>query len=292
MRLRFDPARTALAAAVALSLSCSGSSSPTPPGPGPSVAPSVAPSTAPSVAPSASPTPSTSSCALGRGSVDTSCARHTAQHVEAVEAAIDRLVQQKPEIFNTAEQVGDRGYRVLNQGAYLQGVADQLVTAGYCAETNGDTLQVKNSQEFSEEYDILLGSGHVRRGVGTYRESCAPAAFPLSAEELIAYVRVHFFSIRCEPGITVPSNGDNRLPIGCTGFITATPKTKDNLDVPEQLIGKRIEWTLEQETEVIRLHDWPDQDFNKTAVGLKPGHWNLCATVKGFQGCQFGEVIE
>jgi hypothetical protein len=210
--------------------------------------------------------------------------------VAAVEGAIDRLVAQRPDLFNMGDLNGPNGYKILNIPAYLQGVADQLVAVSYCAESNGDTLQVKNSQEVSEEYDIVLGTGHIRRGAGTYRESCSPAAFPLSAEELIAYVRVHFFSIRCEPGITVPSNGDNKLPLGCTGFITATPKTKDNLDVPEQLIGKRIEWTLEQEGEVVRLHDWPDQPFNKTAVGIKPGHWNLCATVKGFQGCQFGEV--
>lgn len=289
MRPNVRPDHASLAAALVLSLSCGGSS-PSQPGPGPSTAPSVAPSTAPSATPSASPTPSANSCPIGRGSVDTSCARHTAQHVAAVEGAIDRLVAQKPELFNLGDVNGPNGYKILNIPAYLQGVADQLVAANYCAESNGDTLQVKNSQEVSEEYDIVLGTGHIRRGAGTYRESCSPAAFPLSAEELIAYVRVHFFSIRCEPGITVPSNGDNRLPLGCTGFITATPKTKDNLDVPEQLIGKRIEWTLEQEGEVVRLHDWPDQPFNKTAVGIKPGHWNLCATVKGFQGCQFGEV--
>ena len=41
---------------------------------------------------------------------------------------------------------------------------------------------------------------------------------------------------------------------------------------------------------MIILPDWPDQAFTKTAVAVKPGHWKLCATVKGFEGCQHGEV--
>jgi hypothetical protein len=293
MRLRIAPARIGLAVVLALSPSCSGSSSPNPPTTLPSAAPSVAPSVAPSTAPSASPStgPAAAACAsIGRGSVDHSCARHTPVHLEAVQAAIDRLVAQRPALFDKSDQVGPESYKVLDQAAYRQGVVDELGTAGYCAESTADTVLVKNSQAVSEEYDILLGTGHVRRGASTYRESCAPAAFPLAAEELIAYIRVHFFSIRCDDGITPPANGDNLLPVGCTGFITATPNTKDNLDVPSNLVGNRIEWTFEQEDEIIRLHDWPDQAFNKTAVALKPGHWVLCATVKGFQGCQHGEV--
>ena len=32
-------------------------------------------------------------------------------------------------------------------------------------------------------------------------------------------------------------------------------------------------------------------DFNKDLVGLRPGPFSLCATVKGVTGCLGGEVI-
>ena len=38
-------------------------------------------------------------------------------------------------------------------------------------------MAAKNSNNFSEQYDILLASGHIRRGAGSYRGVCKPALF-------------------------------------------------------------------------------------------------------------------
>jgi hypothetical protein len=56
-------------------------------------------------------------------------------------------------------------------------------------------------------------------------------------------------------------------------------------------VGNKIDWTLTQEGERIRINDFEGQPFNKIAVGVDPGHYALCATVKGVEGCQYGEVL-
>src|SRR5207245_2527146 len=229
---------------VATSLSCSGGSSspPSPPPPSPTAA---APS--PSTAPSTAPSPSTASCQYGKGTPDTFCAKRLPAHLADVDGAINRLVQQHPEYFNVNDINGPDGYKVLKPAEYEQGVMANLQSADFCTELNGNVLSVRKGTDFSEDYDVLLSTGHVRRGNGSYPGTCTPPSFPLQAADLISYVRVAFYSIRCADGIPVPRNADEKLPIGCTGFITASPKTKDNLDVNERLIGSRIDWTLDQE---------------------------------------------
>jgi hypothetical protein len=38
-------------------------------------------------------------------------------------------------------------------------------------------MAVKENNNYSEQYDILLASGHIRRGPGSYRGICRPAIF-------------------------------------------------------------------------------------------------------------------
>ena len=282
-------ARTAsLAALVATALSCSGGTTPSAPAPAPSVG-TAAPSPAPTTAPSA---PAATACKYGKGDPDTFCARRSPALLADVDAAIERLVQQRPDYFILTDQNGTGGYKVLKTAEYYQGVVSNLQEAGFCAETDTVSVSVRNGIEFSEEYDILLGTGHARRGQGSYRTTCTPPAFPLEASDLISYIRVAFYSIRCPDGVEVPRNAEDRLPLGCTGFVTATPKTKDNLDVKRGLIGDQIDWTFEQEGEHVRLNDFAGVDFNKILFAANKGHWTLCATVKAFRGCQFGEVVD
>jgi hypothetical protein len=286
--MRVHDRTAALATLLALSLSCSGGSS-SPSNPTPSPSPTAAlPS--PSTAPSTTPTPSTASCPYGKGTPDTFCAKRVPSLLGDVDTAINRLVQQHPEYFNVNDTNGPDGYKVLKPAEYEQGVMANLQSAAFCTELNGNVLSVRKGTEFSEDFDILLSTGHIRRGNGSYLGTCTPPSFPLDAADVIAYVRVAFYSIRCADGITVPHNADEKLPIGCTGLITASPKTKDNLDVNERLVGSRIDWTLEQEGEHVLINDFPDQPFNKIATPLNPGHYTLCATVKAVQGCQHGEV--
>lgn len=290
MRLRIVP--TGLLAALAATAStCGGGSSPS--APVAATSPSVAPaSPSPTVAPSAPASPAATACQYGMGDPDTFCVRKNAALLPDVDAAIDRVVQQHPDWFILTDQNGPGGYKVLKPAEYYQGVTASLQSAGFCAETDTVSVSVRNGIDFSEEYDILLGTGHVRRGQGSYRETCTPPSFPLDASQVISYIRVAFYSIRCPDGVEVPRNAEDRLPLGCTGFVTATPKTKDNLDVKRGLIGDQIDWTFEQEGEHVKINDFADVPFNKILFGANAGHWLLCATVKAFKGCQFGEVVQ
>jgi hypothetical protein len=52
-----------------------------------------------------------------------------------------------------------------------------LSNAGYCSTYDGEELGVKNSNSFNEQFDILVSSGHIRRGGGSYRSTCSPSWF-------------------------------------------------------------------------------------------------------------------
>ena len=274
------------AGSLAFVVSCGGSSPTVPPSPPPSIGPTVAPSTPPSADPGAS------SCKYGKGTVSTFCDRQVAAFGADVDAAIMLLVQQRPDIFDLNQQAGEGGYKVLKPDDYYAGVIANLQARDFCAGFDLVELQVKNSTSFSEQYDIMLASGHIRRGAGAYRATCSPPAFPLDPEDLIDHVRVAFFGITCIPGVTAPRNGENKLLMGCNGNVTATPKDKDGHDIDARIHGPRIDWTLTQEQPVVRMDDFPNVPFNKTLTAQQPGHFQLCAIVKGVRGCLNGEVFE
>jgi hypothetical protein len=99
---------------------------------------------------------------------------------------MDLLVQQKPQIFDLKDEydAGTHAYKVLDKEAYMEGLVANLRAAGLCAERDADdalqqTIRVKDSAESSEDYDVLLTSGYIRRGTGAYRQTCTPSAFPV-----------------------------------------------------------------------------------------------------------------
>jgi len=224
--------------------------------------------------------------------VQTFCDRQVGAFGADVDAAITLLTQQRPEIFDLTQQVGEGGFKVLMPDEYYAGVIKNLEAKDFCAGYDLVELQVKNSSSFSEQYDIMLASGHVRRGAGAYRATCSPPSFPLDPEDLIDHVRVSFFQIRCIPGVTPPRNGENKLLMGCNGDVTATPKDKDGHDVDARIHGPRIDWTLTQELPVVHEDDFPGVAFNKTLTARGLGHFQLCAIVKGVRGCLNGEVFD
>lgn len=280
-----NPWRALPAAALALTLGCGGSSPTVPPSP----PPSIAPTTAPSIAPSTPPT-GAAACRFGKGTVTTFCDRQVAAHASVVDAAITLLTQQRPDIFDLTQQAGEGGFKVLKPQEYYAGVIANLEAQGFCAAYDFVELQLKNSSSFSEQYDIQLSSGHIRRGAGAYRATCSPPNFPLDPEDLIDHVRVGFFSVRCIDGVPPPRNGENLLLMGCSGFVTASPKNKNGDDIDARIHGERIDWTLEQEHVAVRVEDYTGVAFNKMVHAVEPGHFKLCATVKGVTGCLNGEV--
>lgn len=118
-----------------------------------------------------------------------------------------------------------------------------------------------------------------------------PAPTPAPNAGSIDSIRVGFFGFKCDEGQIVPHNGWGQLPKGCTGYLTATPKKKDNTDVPQKEHGPDIGWKLRAGDGIVQVlpPTFPN-DFNKDLLGLKQGEFSLCATVKGVEGCLNGTV--
>jgi len=156
---------------------------PTPtPSPTPTPAPTPTPSPSPSKSPSPSPTPSASGgcrlpsnpeCGKAEGPKGVwGCCKEEKdwQFGEIVEKAIEKIQIERPQLFN--------GDTVKNHDAYVQGVAEILQRDyGVCSKQGGpdDEIGVKNSNGFSEQFDILLSSGKIRRN--GYTVTCRPARF-------------------------------------------------------------------------------------------------------------------
>ena len=274
-----------VAVGLGLSMACSGSSPTQPPPPSGNAGPSPSPS------PSPSSNPVGSACATGKGDVDALCHRGSPSYLGAIDAAIDKLASEHPEVFRLDDTVGPGGYLVLNVDRYFAGVIANLQQAGYCAGALGEDLQVKKTDEFSEEYDILLSSFHVRRGNGSYSKTCNPAAFPVDPGEVIARVPIFIFGYQCPDDRLTPDYGERKIPLGCTALVTATPKDKNNKDVDPRIHGPEINWSISQGADRIDVHGFPDVPFNLKVTGVQVGHFGLCAKVKGKEGCMDGDVI-
>ena len=120
----------------------------------------------------------------------------------------------------------------------------------------------------------------------------APTATPAPNRGPIDSIRVGFFGISCKNGKPTPRNGERRLPTGCTGYVTATPKDRNNIDVPANVHGPNIAWRLMWGNGTVEVKK-PTfaSDFNKDLLGLRPGEFSLCAEVRGVEGCLHGFVI-
>lgn len=281
----------ALVAAALASSSCGGGS------------PTIAPIPPAVVAPDSAPSgdgegASANGCPLGKGDPAAECAARSPQLLAAMDTALDLLVRSRPELFDTREEAGANTgqYRVLDREAYLDGVLANLRAAGLCAERTLDRerIRVKSSNTFSEEWDVLTSSGFIRRGSYSYRQTCEPAVFPVEAPDLIAYVRTAFFSFECSAGVSAPPPPEGKLPLGCDGFVTATPKQLNGTDVPASIHGTEIEWELREGSDVVRVEPDPrfSNPFNKVlrTTGKVDG-FVLCATVLGKTGCLNGRTI-
>lgn len=58
-------------------------------------------------------------------------------------------------------------------------------------------------------------------------------------------IRVGIFGADCPPGVAAPPNSSGQIRIACRGAgITATPKDKNDADLPESVHGSQIEWSV------------------------------------------------
>jgi hypothetical protein len=129
-------------------------------------------------APATPPPASTSSCKLPAPPKGSQCRGESPTFLNEVQAAIDLLVAQKPGIFDMTDQRGGGGYRILSAGQYYTGLIANLEATGLCAAYDGEELQVKKTNDFSDQYKVDISTGHLRRDASAYRVTCYPAAFP------------------------------------------------------------------------------------------------------------------
>jgi hypothetical protein len=142
--------------------------------PGPAATPTPGPGSDPTPA----PPPSGGSCRLPASSnPDAPCTMQSPSFLNAVDKAITQVVDQQPSLFDFNQKTCENCYYVKNQDAFVSGVMKNLSAAGYCTYYDGEELAVKNSNSFNDQYDILVASGHIRRGAGSYRSTCNPSWF-------------------------------------------------------------------------------------------------------------------
>lgn len=166
---------TALAGFVALSCGGGTPSSSTP-------APTPTPSQ-----PAATPSGVAGSCRLGQGSTAAICQRSGSRLADFVLASMDQMLVESPQLFDRTDEappIGAGNYRVLDNDGYLNGLIAKLQAAGLCAQRDPDDasleqIQVKNENGFSENFDVLLGTGYMWHNGASYRATCTPASFPV-----------------------------------------------------------------------------------------------------------------
>jgi hypothetical protein len=173
----------ALGAALGAAPSCGGGGNPSSSTPPTTVAPR----------PDPTPTPvgggdsfSQLSCPLGRGDSNATCKAGNPALLEDVESAMERLLQQQPQLFDPTDEspAGTRSFRVKDREAYMAGLVSTLRAAGLCAERDPDDaaqelVHVKSSSDFSVDVAVITAAGYMRRGPGMYRRTCTPSSFPL-----------------------------------------------------------------------------------------------------------------
>ena len=283
-----------LASVLALSCGGGGDNPEAPSAPPASAAPAPAadpsPETAP--APAGQPVwipPGTFACSLGPGNKDSGCEAATPLFADAVNAAVDRVIAEQLDLFPDRDITS----RVRNEEAVHLAVIQILQAQGFCAGWDLIDLQVRNSNEFSEHYDLFDARGFLHTDpADRVRSTCYPADFPLSAADRIDSIRVGFYGIQCPAGVQKPPNSSGRLPVGCLGHVTATPKDKFFNDVDARAHGPYITWELRQRRGFVAMRDDELTPFNKALRAQGAGHFALCATIQGHTGCLEGEVTE
>jgi len=282
--------RPVLTGLVLSAVACGGSSTPT--------TGSTPPITTPPIA-APTPTPvAAQGCSLGLGSARYTCQGDLAGLQPRVEAAINRLVQDQPQLFNlTDDPGGDHRYRILNLDAYYDGVVANLQSDHLCAQRDyldKDRIAVKEDNSYNESYNVVGKQSRILRGPEMYSVTCTPANFPLSADaSAVARVSVSFFRYTdCPVGTHLPPPHES-LPVGCRGTITATPKDSLGNKLPPELHGTDVTWFVQAgEGTVISPGPSPDGvPFNLVLRGVDAGEFSVCATVAGVTGCLNGKVI-
>jgi hypothetical protein len=109
----------------------------------------------------------------------TACGEHPVQYREDVLAAINQVLEQHPELFDLSDvSAGNRWPSITNMTAYENSVISTLTAKGYCVKNDGEQIAIKkDTNEFSENYDINFQDKYIRLGDGIFQSACYLAAF-------------------------------------------------------------------------------------------------------------------
>jgi hypothetical protein len=115
-------------------------------------------------------------CALAP-SREITCGQEGATLYSVVDASIQQVAREHPEVFDIGDQRGDGGYRIVQPEPFKSHLIAAARSRGVCARHDGEEFVFKQQNRFSEHYDLESSQGYVRRGEGTYASTCYPAAF-------------------------------------------------------------------------------------------------------------------
>jgi len=166
-----------LALAVSVLAACGGGSSP--------AQPTAAPPTA-TPAPQPTPTPRALSvippCGLPASNpgASASCTKPKQRLADEVNAAIDRAITERPELFDLNDV--DGGPRILNYDAYMTAVVAAIGQGGLCGKIDAEgEIGIKEDNSFNEQWIIASRAGWnppsgnwVQR---KYVGACTPSTF-------------------------------------------------------------------------------------------------------------------
>ncbi len=128
------------------------------------------------VAQAASP-PSPAGCPLPP-SQEIACGSPPSQYYSNVADAIDEVLKEKPELFDYTQKSPGSGWpRVTDWSGYYGAIFDILGKQGFCTFYDGDEIEVKRTDDFTEHFKISYADTYIRTGTGIYRAACYPAAF-------------------------------------------------------------------------------------------------------------------
>ncbi len=122
--------------------------------------------------------PSPPGCELPPSS-SIACGNPVSQYYEAMAAAIAQVLKDKPELFDYTDlSPGGMGWpRVKDFPAYYAAVIQLLTEQGFCGRFDGEEIEVKHTDDFTEHFKISFQDKYIRTGTGIYRGACYPANF-------------------------------------------------------------------------------------------------------------------
>lgn len=105
------------------------------------------------------------------------CRYENSTFVPDVQRAIARVQREQPGLFDFSQSHDELSVFVRDVDRYHDEVVKVLRETGLCAIFDGEEVAVKNTNDFSDQYDIITAAGFVRWGDGAYAATCRPARF-------------------------------------------------------------------------------------------------------------------